>query len=383
MLGEISVGEIDEVWHGLSQPYAELFAWAEGRAPRPAIDDPAPFRSPMLAHAIEPADFNALNPADYLAEWKWDGVRALASVATLPDGRRVARLYSRAGEDMSAAFPDVIEALLTFSFKQATFDGELLIGSGEAIRPFADLQFRLGRKKPSAKALKEFPALLRVHDLLMDAGQDIRPLPLRARRARLEALMTDKRHTAFDLSPLIPFATFADLAVARESPRRDGVEGVMLKRVDSPYVIGRPRGPWWKWKRDPRVIDAVLMYARRGPGGGSLHSDFTFGVWRGKDLVPVGKAEFGPAEAVLGEIDKWIRENTRNRFGPVREVAHDGDDGLVLEITFEGLSRSARHKSGLAMRLARVARIRWDKKASEADAIGTLEALLPRRPCPD
>ena len=154
----------------------------------------------------------------------------------------------------------------------------------------------------------------------------------------------------------------------------------MLKRADSIYVTGRPKGPWWKWKREPYNVDAVLMYAQRGHGKrASLYSDFTFGVWRGGDLLPVGKAYFGFTDAELSQLDKWVRENTINRFGPVREVAHGADDGLVLEIAFEGLNRSTRHKSGLAMRFPRIARIRWDKKAGEADVIETLEALLPAR----
>ena len=152
----------------------------------------------------------------------------------------------------------------------------------------------------------------------------------------------------------------------------------MLKRADSVYVTGRPKGPWWKWKREPYNVDAVLMYAQRGHGKrASLYSDFTFGVWRDGDLLPVGKAYFGFTDAELSQLDKWVRENTINRFGPVREVAHGADDGLVLEIAFEGLNRSTRHKSGLAMRFPRIARIRWDKKAGEADVIAALEALLP------
>jgi DNA ligase-1 len=379
MLGDISVHDVEEVWHGLTPPYADLFAWAERRGPRPHSTDPAPFRAPMLAHAIELADFDALDPADYVAEWKWDGVRVQASVAT-HDGKRVARLYSRAGEDMSKSFPDMIDALLASDFANVIFDGELLIGSGDTIRPFADLQQRLNRKKPSAKVMAEFPPLLRAYDILMHDGEDTRGLPFSARRARLGAVMAANTHPSFDLSPVVPFATFDELAAARAGSASNGVEGVMLKRADSIYVTGRPRGPWWKWKRDPHNVDAVLMYAQRGHGKrASLYSDYTFGVWRADELVPVGKAYFGFTDAELAKLDKWVREHTLNRFGPVREVTHETHDGLVLEIAFEGLNRSTRHKSGLAMRFPRVARIRWDKRPEEADRIDVLEALLPRQ----
>ena len=376
-LGDVGVEAIEEVWHGLAPPYVDLFAWAEGRGPRPVSDDPAPFRAPMLAHALTSDDIETLDPRDYVAEWKWDGVRVQASVVARADGARVARLYSRAGEDMSGAFPDMIEALLASPFANVILDGELLVRDGDAIRPFADLQQRLNRKAPTAKMLREFPPLLRVYDLLLDGGEDIRATPFAERRARLETLMRQDAGAAFDLSPLVPFASFDELARARRAGP-PATEGVMLKRADSIYVTGRPKGPWWKWKREPYNVDAVLMYAQRGHGKrASLYSDFTFGVWRGGDLLPVGKAYFGFTDAELSQLDKWVRENTINRFGPVREVAHGADDGLVLEIAFEGLNRSTRHKSGLAMRFPRIARIRWDKKAGEADVIAALEALLP------
>ncbi len=384
MLGDVPVDQVEEVWHGLGERYDELFAWVAGRGPRPLTVDPTPFRAPMLAHAIETADFDALDPADFIAEWKWDGVRVQAAVATQADGGRVARLYSRAGEDMSQAFPDTIEALLRSRFDNTAFDGELLIGANGAIRSFGDLQQRLNRKTPSAKTMREFPPMIRLYDLILDSGVDIRDQPFSARRARLEAIMAYNDDPAFDVSPTVPFKSFADLAAARADPASAGapaaVEGLMLKRADAPYVGGRPKGQWWKWKRNPFTVDAVVMYAQRGHGKrASLYSDYTFGVWRGDELVPVGKAYSGFTDAELTKLDRWVRENTLNRFGPVREVAHDRNDGLVLEIAFEGLNRSSRHKSGLAMRFPRVARIRWDKPTREADTIETLEALLAAR----
>ncbi|MFL5071878.1 MAG: ATP-dependent DNA ligase, partial [Xanthobacteraceae bacterium] len=189
-----------------------------------------------------------------------------------------------------------------------------------------------------------------------------------------------------DLSPLIPFATWDELIAARADPTiagadADAVEGVMLKRRDAPYLPGRPKGLWWKWKRDPFIVDAVLMYAQRGSGKrSSFYSDYTFGVWRsgedGEELVPVGKSYFGFTDAELAEIDRFVRRNTIDRFGPVREVVHEPDKGLVFEVAFEGLQRSTRHKSGLAMRFPRINRLRWDKPPGEADRLETLERLL-------
>jgi DNA ligase-1 len=191
-----------------------------------------------------------------------------------------------------------------------------------------------------------------------------------------------------DLSPLVPFATWEELTAARADPAAaggdpDAVEGLMLKRRDAPYVPGRPKGQWWKWKRDPYIVDAVLMYAQRGSGKrSSYYSDYTFGVWtKGEDgdvLVPVGKAYFGFTDEELLQIDRYVRRNTADRFGPVREVVHEADQGLVLEVAFEGLQRSTRHKSGLAMRFPRISRLRWDKPPREADRLDTLERILAR-----
>ena len=393
-LGERTPDEIELVWPGLAPPYEELFAWAEGTGPRPETDDPAPFRPVMLSHPIEDADFAALDPALFRAEWKWDGIRVQAVRAPTPEGRHVTRLYSRTGEDISAAFPDLAGAL---AFDGAV-DGELLILREGRVQSFNVLQQRLNRKAVSPKLIAEFPAHIRAYDLLVEAGEDLRDLPFEARRARLEALIAahpvDGR---LDLSPLVAFASWDDLAQARADPAAHGagadaeaVEGVMLKRAESVYSPGRPKGPWWKWKRDPHSIDAVLMYAQRGHGKrSSFYSDYTFGVWTEEgELVPVGKAYFGFTDAELIEIDRFVRRNTVNRFGPVREVVHTATEGLVLEVAFEGLARSPRHRSGLAMRFPRIARLRWDKPPGEADRLATLERMIgdeshaPRRPSP-
>jgi len=385
-LGDKDVQEIELLWPGLSPPYTELFAWLEGRGDKPTTDDPAPFRPAMLAHAIEETDFAALDPADYLAEWKWDGIRVQASAGRHGDDRRC-RLYSRTGEDISRSFPDLTEA---FRF-EGSLDGELLILREGRVQSFNVLQQRLNRKSVTQKLIAEFPAHLRVYDLLVDGDQDLRERPFAERRARLEAFVARVDDPRIDISPLIRFASWHDLAVARADPASHGagadaeaVEGVMLKRRDSPYVPGRPKGQWWKWKRDPFTVDAVLMYAQRGSGKrSSFYSDYTFGVWTpGEDgdvLVPVGKAYFGFTDEELLQIARFVRRNTVERFGPVREVVHERDKGLVLEVAFEGLQRSSRHKSGLAMRFPRISRLRWDKPPGEADRLETLELLLDTR----
>ena len=383
-LGNRDADEIEIIWPNLKPPYGDLFAWLEGRAAKPQSDDPAPFRPPMLSHAIEQADFAALDAAEFFAEWKWDGIRVQAVAGRHRDGRVVSRLFSRTGEDISASFPDLVEA---FAFEGA-LDGELLIMRDGRVQSFNVLQQRLNRKTVTPKLMAEFPAHLRAYDILVDGEDDLRGEPFAARRARLETVVTQLDSARIDLSPLVRFTTWDELAAARAEPASAGadgdagaVEGVMIKRRDSPYLPGRPKGPWWKWKRDPFVVDAVLMYAQRGHGRrSSFYSDYTFGVWTtgpaGEELVPVGKAYFGFTDAELAEIDKFVRANTVARFGPVREVVHDGDHGLVFEVAFEGLQRSTRHRSGIAMRFPRISRLRWDKRPRDADRMEALEALL-------
>ena len=382
-LGDKAPDEVELVWHSLVPPYAELFAWVEGRAEKPVSVDPAPFHPVMLSHAIEEPELSALDPSHFAAEWKWDGIRVQA-VAGDQDDKRVARLYSRTGEEISGSFPDLTEAL---AFNGA-IDGELLILRDGRVQSFNVLQQRLNRKAVNGKLIDEFPAHLRAYDLLAENGQDLRELPFAERRARLEKLVGKLDHARVDISPLVPFATWSELIVARADPATAGagadseaVEGVMLKRLDAPYLPGRPKGMWWKWKRDPHVIDAVLMYAQRGSGKrSSFYSDYTFGVWtagdRSDELVPVGKAYFGFTDEELNVIDKFVRNNTINRFGPVREVTHEPDKGLVMEVAFEGLQRSGRHKSGIAMRFPRISRLRWDKPPREADRLETLQRML-------
>ena len=375
----IEVSEVEEVWHVLEPPYAELFAWLEARAERPNPDAPGRFRPVMLAQAIDEAvDFARLDPTDYVAEWKWDGIR----VQAVREGG-VARMYSRTGDEISGAFPDLMDAL---NFEGA-IDGELLVlrpdGNGALrVGAFSDLQQRLNRKSVDAKMLARFPAGIRAYDLLADRGEDVRSLPLSQRRARLEAFAARFPSPRMDLSPVVVFASWDALAAIRANPPEGDArvaEGLMLKRLDSVYEAGRPKGPWFKWKRDPFLVDAVLMYAQRGHGKrSSFYSDYTFGVWDEGGLTPVGKAYFGFTDEELKQIDKFVRDHTVERFGPVRAVRADRGFGLVFEVAFEGLQRSTRHKSGVAMRFPRINRIRWDKPAGEADELATLQRLLER-----
>src|SRR5579863_10151110 len=382
-LGTADAQDVELLWPGLKPPYVPLFAWLEGRGEKPMSDDPAPFRPAMLAHALDEPDLAGLAPGEFLAEWKWDGIRVQA-VTARRDGGMLARLYSRTGEDISKSFPDLIDALRV----PGAIDGELLIVRDRRVQSFNVLQQRLNRKTVTAKLMAEFPVHLRAYDLLADGAEELRELPFVARRARLEDFIARLNEPRIDLSPLVPFETWDALAAARKNPaaagagaNADAVEGVMLKRRDALYVPGRPKGPWWKWKRDPFIVDAVLMYAQRGHGKrSSFYSDYTFGVWTrgadGDELVPVGKAYFGFTDEELLQIDRFVRRNTTDRFGPVREVVHEADQGLVLEVAFEGLQRSTRHKSGLAMRFPRINRLRWDKPPGEADRLERLEAIL-------
>jgi DNA ligase-1 len=376
-LGGVPVADVEEIWHAQAPPYVDLFAWLAGGAAKPLTRAPGRFRPVMLAQALDEArDFALYRPEDYAAEWKWDGIR----VQAVNEGG-VRRLYSRTGDLISDAFPDLLEAL-TF---EGVIDGELLVLRDGKAAPFSDLQQRLNRKSTPAALLASHPAGLRAYDILVDGDEDVRSLTFRERRRRLERLISKGAGDRVDLSPLVAFSSWDSLAALRVNPPPGDAalaEGLMLKRWESPYLAGRPKGPWFKWKRDPFLVDAVLLYAQRGHGRrSSYYSDFTFGVWRadpdgGRSLTPVGKAYFGFTDEELKALDAFVRDNTLARFGPVRQVRAEPDHGLVLEVAFEGLKRSTRHKSGVAMRFPRIHRIRWDKPPREADDLSALEARL-------
>jgi DNA ligase-1 len=356
------VQQIEEIWHGLTIPYTELFDWLEGRRARPEIAHEARFHPLMLSNPIDAAnDLPKLDPAAFVAEWKWDGIRV-----QLVLGHGPASLFSRTGDEIAGSFPDLVENV----FGEAVLDGELLVGENFAPQSFNDLQQRLNRKLASPKLMAQYPAFIRVYDMLFDGRKDIRPLPWTERRQRLEAWLAKYPQARLDLSPVLTFTDWDEVAeLRRRGAAEHGHEGVMLKLRSAPYVPGRPKGLWYKWKRDPNVVDAVLMYAQRGHGKrSSFYSDYTFGVWKGNELVPIGKAYFGFTDEELRELDRWVRNHTVNSFGPVREVAKE----LVFEVAFDSAQISGRHKSGVALRFPRINRIRWDKPAGEA---GTLEDM--------
>jgi len=371
---EKPVEEIEELWFGLTPPYTDFFAWLDGRAGPPEVDTATLFRPVMLANPLEDKDLETLDPSAYRAEWKWDGIRVQLAARSGSDGESGSRLFSRTGDDIGGAFPD-IAGRTQFD---AVLDGELLVCRDGHIRPFNDLQQRLGRKKVSAKMLTDYPAHLRVYDILFRGDEDLRRLPFDTRRAALEEFVAEHDLPWLDLSSMVPFDSWQGLREIWEGTREAGIEGLMLKRADAPYTAGRPKGPWFKWKRAPLTVDCVLMYAQRGHGKrSSFYSDFTFGCWRDGDdgapeLVPVGKAYSGYTDKELAEIDRWIRRNTVDRYGPVRAVSPE----VVLEVAFDSVHMSTRHKSGIAMRFPRIHRLRWDKPAAEADRVETLAAMI-------
>ena len=374
---DVPVEDVEEYWHGLFPPYEELFAWAADGETPPDIANLPTFRPFMLAHPLEET---AVDMADYAAEWKWDGIRV-----QLVHAGGETRVYSRSGDDISATFPEMLGALTI----PAVLDGELLVRGnvqgGEAgpgkqggAASFNALQQRLGRKTVSKKMLSESPAFVRLYDALLIEGEDVRTLPWEERRKKLESFVPRLPASHFDISNIVKADDFEALADIREGTRDDAIEGLMLKRRDSAYIAGRKTGLWYKWKRDPLLIDCVLMYAQRGSGKrSSFFSDYTFGCWNGDpdagaELLPVGKAYSGFTDEELKKLDKHVRSKTVNRFGPVRET----DKSLVFEVAFDSVHESKRHKSGLAMRFPRIHRVRWDKPVHEADRIEALKALI-------
>ncbi|MGC6399877.1 cisplatin damage response ATP-dependent DNA ligase [Sphingomonas sp. FW199] len=364
----LDVDQVEELWHGIAPPYAPLFDWAEGRAPAPRVEDVPVFRPFMLAHPLEDG---TVNLSDYAAEWKWDGIR----VQIVHAGGET-RLYSRGGDDITGSFPEVAADFRV----PGAVDGELMVrgtvqgGEEGGAASFNALQQRLGRKTVSARMLADYPAFVRLYDILFDGKADLRELGWAERRARLEAFVPRLPAERFDLSTVIDAADFDALAEIRAGARDAAIEGVMLKRRDAPYVGGRRVGLWYKWKRDPLTADCVMMYAQRGNGKrSSFYSDYTFGCWtEDGELLPVGKAYSGFTDEELKWLDRFVRANTVNRFGPVREV----EKTLVLEVAFDSIHESKRHKSGLAMRFPRIARIRRDKPAAEANRIETLLRMV-------
>lgn len=366
---KVSADEVEEIWHSIEPPYDELFRWLEGVGEKPNYTLGAGFRPVMLANPLDEGLLSRLDPLSYVAEWKWDGIRVQAISR---GGER--KLYTRTGEDIGNSFPDILNSL---EF-DAVIDGELLIRSQKSLKlheaaPFSVLQKRLGRKRPSTKIISEMPAFIRAYDLLFEGEEDLRGVAFEDRRKRLE-IWAKNAPSTIDISATIPFKTWQELSKIRSEARETGIEGLMLKRKSSFYLSGRPKNQWYKWKREPLTLDLVLMYAQRGHGRrSSYYSDFTLGAWSDTEtLVPVCKAYSGYTDKELIKIDKWVREHTNDRFGPVRSVT----PGLVLEIAFDAAQYSKRHKSGVALRFPRIKRLRWDKPISEAETLKHVKSLI-------
>lgn len=329
------------------------------------VSRPYPF---FLATPLEAAPDVLGNVADWQAEWKWDGIRAQVV-------RRAGRtfLWSRGEELVTERYPELAEAAARLP-DGTVIDGEILPWREGKVRPFADLQRRIGRKTLGKKLLAEVPAVLMAYDLLEQGGADLRPLPLAERRGRLERLLGEAADPRLLLSPVLAAADWEGLARLRQESRGRHVEGIMIKRRSSPYRVGRQRGDWWKWKINPFTVDAVLIYAQRGSGKrAGLYTDYTFGLWESGRLVPVAKAYSGLTDEEIRRVDEFVRRHTVEKFGPVRTVRPE----LVFELAFEGIQRSARHKSGVAVRFPRILRWRTDKKPEEADTVEALRRLLP------
>lgn len=367
----VELDVIEELWHGVSPPYLELFEWIDGRAPMPDISNRLTYSPVMLSHPIDvEKDFGRIGPQTHQAEWKWDGIRVqIAANAT------DVKIFSRKGDDISHSFPDLVEAV---DF-DAVIDGELLVSRDGEIGSFNDLQQRLNKKKPTRALIQKRPAHVIAYDILRDDNTNLRHLPLSQRRIALKRFIDTRDPERFSLSRILPFETHDDLVALRlEAAQTGGLkEGLMIKDLSSAYVSGRPKHAWYKWKCDPHLLDAVLMYAQRGHGKrSSYYSDYTFGLWAGDgQLLPIGKAYFGFTDNELKQLDTWIRGHKLQRFGPVQEVEKE----LVFEVAFDSAQTSGRHKSGYALRFPRISRIRWDKPAAEANQLEDLARLVDQR----
>ncbi|KTC65838.1 Putative DNA ligase-like protein Rv0938/MT0965 (plasmid) [Legionella adelaidensis] len=364
-LGAVDIKEIERLWHAISPPYLELFAWLAEKLPAPVIEEKLFFHPVMLSHALKKKDLPTITPDLFALEPKYDGIRV--QVVSNKAGKA---LFSRTGDLINASFPDILAEIQA----EVVLDGELVIRTEKQIGSFNDLQQRLNRKKPNKKIIEKLPAAIILYDILAIKGAPLYELTYLQRRKQLEDWYNIHKPRRMYLSDNIPFTHSDDLIALKEQVLQDKqIEGLMLKRKDSLYIPGRPSGLWYKWKRDPFLIDAVLMYAQRGHGKrSSLYSNYTFGVWQEDQLLPVGKAYFGFTDEELHQLDHWIRHHVLNRFGPILELKKE----LVFEVAFDAINFSTRHKSGLALRFPRIHRIRWDKPAKEADHLHTLLELM-------
>jgi len=387
----ITIEDIERVWHGVQPPYTDLLAWLDNKSDMPDISNKLTFQPVMLAHPIDDNTLNNIKPELWQAEWKFDGIRA-----QLVSNHTGTALFSRNGDDISHSFPDLIASIEANPI-EGRFDGELVALESNStalqansevdynqIASFNRLQQRLNKKKPSKALIQSTPVGLIIYDALQIGKDDTRELSLQKRSQLIKTLLEPaktKNKPAQDrpnlfASEKLKFASTADLLDLKEKASKlsNGyIEGIMLKRKDAIYVAGRPKGQWYKLKRDPKLIDAVIMYAQRGHGKrSSFYSDFTFGCWQEDILLPIGKAYSGFTDEELKKLDTWVRRNTLGRFGPVKEVKKE----LVFEIAFDAVAPSNRHKSKVALRFPRIHRIRWDKPANEADKLSTLIDMI-------
>jgi DNA ligase 1 len=367
-----SVSSLDQkvVAHRLMgswEPTAAFYAFlASKETGESQVSHPYPF---FLAHPLDGEPDVLGDIRTWQAEWKWDGIRA-----QVIKRQGQAFIWSRGEELVTDRYPEVREAI-GLGTDGIVLDGELLPWKDGVVQPFAQMQRRIGRKTLGKKLLAEIPVVLLAFDLIEFEGLDVRERPLSWRRMQLSETVASIGHPSLLLSPRIDADSWSSLATVRAESRERHVEGIMLKRLDSPYRVGRQRGDWWKWKISPYTVDAVLIYAQPGSGKrASLFTDYTFGVWSDTgELIPFAKAYSGLTDEEIREVDAFVRRNTIERYGPVRTVKPE----LVFELAFEGIQRSTRHKSGIAVRFPRISRWRQDKPASQADSLETIRALLP------
>jgi DNA ligase 1 len=330
-----------------------------------ALDPSTPYPF-YLASPLEGQPATLGDITNWLIEWKWDGIRAQLV-------RRAGQcfIWSRGEDLVTDRFPEIVDGAASLP-DGTVLDGELVVWRDGMVQPFAELQQRIGRKKLSPEILQSVPVRFLAYDLLEHEAHDLRQLPMRERRARLEALLAGKPEI-IRMSPAVAAVDWRELETIRDQSRSRGVEGLMLKALDSPYGTGRQRGSWWKWKIEPYSFDGVMLYAQPGHGRRSnLYTDYTFGVWREGELVPVAKAYSGLSNEEIEQLDRWIRAHTQEKFGPVRKV----EPSQVFELAYEGIAASTRHKSGIALRFPRILRWRLDKPAPEADTLENLHDVL-------
>ena len=402
--GNKDIKDIETLWHAVTPPYVDMLSWLEGKADKPDIENAVTFHPVMLSHPIEDSDIDAFTKDTWQIENKYDGIRVQLAVKTgkvSDENEPDKALFSRTGDDISHSFPDLLEAVNG----NMVLDGELLVihnaendqgsktrgeastkthddssatQSNAALQPDVDtfnaLQQRLNKKKPSKALQSSAPVGLIVYDALVLNGEDLTEKTLKARRQALEEWFSENSNNRLFLSETLTATSPQSLRkLHTQVCQNRAVEGLMIKRLDSKYIPGRPKGKWFKWKRDPLVVDAVMMYAQRGHGKrSSFYSDYTFGAWEDNQLLPIGKAYSGFTDEELKKLDNWVRRNAVGRFGPVREVKKE----LVLEVAFDAAHPSSRHKSGVALRFPRIHRIRWDKPADEADTLANVKALI-------